>query len=292
MTQSSEQTMACRLSDQEGKMFEVKFGTPKPVRFRECWERGGICVDLDLEARFAAKVEVSNYDGSRYDSEDAVTAKIKADGPEMIAKCLKEDWPENTPIVKGLFKGLEGLFDQELERQGIKAHTEFFSKVLTPDSEESYKTVIDQQTFRDPSARGWDHICFEAIKPPVQEGKYQLRLSDPFLLAKDGQLFHAPGEEVEVEFCAVGSDTSYSFEVSAPNVKYEYGSTIKIQFVMPEHDVTISVGSKPYGPNMDLFEKQLKESVTMGMMQQGWICLKCNTRNTGKFCTECGSPKP
>ena len=38
-------------------MFEVKFGTPKPVTFREYCEYGKNVMDIDLEARFAGKCE-------------------------------------------------------------------------------------------------------------------------------------------------------------------------------------------------------------------------------------------
>lgn len=37
-------------------MFELRFGTMKPIRFRECWERNGFNMDLDLEAPFGGKV--------------------------------------------------------------------------------------------------------------------------------------------------------------------------------------------------------------------------------------------
>ena len=47
-------------------MFEVKFGTPKPVTFREYCEYGKNVMDIDLEARFAGKCEISDYDHSRY----------------------------------------------------------------------------------------------------------------------------------------------------------------------------------------------------------------------------------
>jgi hypothetical protein len=34
--------------------------------------------------------------------------------------------------------------------------------------------------------------------------------------------------------------------------------------------------------------------MSMGMgfgMGTGWVCEMCGTRNTGRFCTECGRPK-
>ena len=53
-------------------MFEVKFGTPKPIVFREYCVYGDNILDIDLEARFAGKCEVSEYDGSRYGNDEEV----------------------------------------------------------------------------------------------------------------------------------------------------------------------------------------------------------------------------
>ena len=59
-------------------MFEVKAGTPKPILFRECWNENGFYMDLDLEARFAGKCEISDYDHSRYANDEEVSLFIKS----------------------------------------------------------------------------------------------------------------------------------------------------------------------------------------------------------------------
>ena len=84
---------------------------------------------------------------------------------------------------------------------------------------------------------------------------------------------------------------SYTFDVDAADVKVTInGSIATITFMMPEHDVEITVGSRPYmgmstPPYMGM-------SMGMGLgMDSVWICEMCGTRNTGRFCTECGRPK-
>lgn len=51
---------------------------------------------------------------------------------------------------------------------------------------------------------------------------------------------------------AIGmADRKLSVPDKYPDVKYVYGSTIKMTFSMPEHDVIISLGSTPYGSRKD-----------------------------------------
>ena len=108
-------------------MFEVKFGTPKPVTFREYCEYGQNVMDIDLEARFAGKCEISDYDHSRYANDEEVSLFIKSNCSEILEKCFK-NWPEGKSIVRFHFKGLDEFFSTELKNCGIKAKTDIFSK--------------------------------------------------------------------------------------------------------------------------------------------------------------------
>ena len=102
---------------------------------------------------------------------------------------------------------------------------------------------------------------------------------------------YEPGEPVTVTYNVIGTDMSYTFDVDAADVKVTInGSVATITFTMPEHDVEINVGSRPYmgmstPPYMGM-------SMGMGLgMDSVWLCEMCGTRNTGRFCTECGRPK-
>jgi len=295
-------------------MFKVKFGTPKPVMFRECWEKGDIYIDLDVEARFVGECEVLDYDKERYENEEAVSAAIKANGTAIISKCLNEDWPKGTPIASVHFKGLEDLFDKELENYSIKGQTGFVIKNLTPDSEEMFKNKMQEMTFME--YKQWDRGHFDS---PLEEGKFRVVFSDSFMQIKGGQVFYAPGEPVELEYLAPASDTSYRFNINAPDVKYEFGSTIKIKFNMPEHDVSVSLSAAPGGfPPLDLAEKSMKDWIAKGILtgappkgllpevprqnndpekksqnksDNEWICPNCFIKNTGKFCAGCGTSR-
>ena len=290
-------------------MFEVKFGTPKPILIRECFEMNGFYCDLDLAARFAGRCEVLEYDGTRYEDEKAVDAAIKSNATQILEKCYNEDWPEGTPKAWNNFPGIEEYFDKELGNYGIKGHTVFFSKNLTPDSEELLKEWRDKAINKSADIL-WDRGKFDNVMPGSGNGRFQVKFSSPFMHAKGGQVFYAPGEAVEVEYTAVASDTSYTFNVNAPDVKYKYGSTIKINFTMPEHEVMISMGITPYGPPLDLQEKSLKMWIekNMGTCGSGkiitgnihgniditaaeWICPNCKAKNNGKFCSDCGTAR-
>ena len=122
-------------------MFEVKFGTSEPVFYNEYWVVNGEVFEIEIDASFAGRCEVSEYDIDRYADKEAVDSAIKEKATEIILKCLNEDWPEKTQKAQTNFMGLEELFDMELEKHGIKGCCNFLIKALTPESEEMCKTL-------------------------------------------------------------------------------------------------------------------------------------------------------
>ena len=273
----------------EGNMFEVKFGTPRPIQFRDYWSNNGMEVDIDLDARFVGKCEVSEYDKSRYADDEAVTKAIKENASSLIESCLK-NWPEGKPKVKGNFYNMDYFFDGELKKIGITAKSEFASKVLTPDSEQLYKDYMNA-LLKPQTDYGWDHVCFPE-KPTQPEGYFCVRAGLGVKLA-DSAAFYKPGDKVE-----------------APDLEVEYGNIIKIKFTMPDHDVDILVGSRSVMGNVDN-SPVIGFMGLMDVMNNGknagryvpedkpivsdgseWICPNCETKNTGRFCYNCGGVRP
>lgn len=222
-------------------MFEVKFGTPKPVPFKEYAGCGDKVTDVDLEVRFVGKCEVSEYDNSRYADDEAVSMFIKSNCCEILERCLKNR-PEKESIVRTYFSGLDETFSTELKNNGITAKTEILLKNLTEESERKYKELQRIVSVL-PTNSGWDHVNFDSVTPRP-EGTYMVSPVSFGYKYKDDRLYYKPGERVEVDYCAVASDTSYQVTVLAPDVKVEYGSVIHISFTMPEHDVYISIGAE------------------------------------------------
>lgn len=137
-------------------MFEVKFGTPKPVTFREYSKYGDYVMDIDLDARFAGKCEVSQYDHNLYADDEAVSLFIKNRCCEILAKCLN-NWTGEKSVMRSYFSGLDGMFSTELKNHGITATTEIVLKNLTPDSEAVYKEWLKTVTTKSTNC-GWDHM--------------------------------------------------------------------------------------------------------------------------------------
>ena len=286
-------------------MFQVKFGTPKPVTFREFCENYE--VDIDLEARFAAKCEVSEYDNVRYANDEAVAAAIKENGPAIIGKCLK-NYPEGKSKVKNNFCELDRLFDEELKNYGITAKTEFFSKTLTEESE-SLKKEILQSIWR-PQMYFWDRGNFDTVPKDKQEGFYCVRAGLGIKLKED-RAYYMPGEHVEAVFIYVGTDMSYDVQVDAPDLKVECGSVINVSFTMPDHDVDIAIGCRSVMTNNPGISHQVGFMGMVDNMNNGnqpdraivfdkpivsdgseWTCPLCGATNTGRFCCNCGGVRP
>ena len=114
--------------------------------------------------------------------------------------------------------------------------------------------------------------------------------------------FYIPGDNVEVIYKGIMSDTNYTFNVTVRDfdVKYDDGNFFRITFVMPAHDVEISCGMQEmrmYNTARDIGTVGDCNTGFMGIMQQSfelqpgeWVCSNCGHKNTGgKFCAECGA---
>ncbi len=112
------------------------------------------------------------------------------------------------------------------------------------------------------------------------------------------------GEAVKVVFPYIATDTSYSFYVDGKDadISYEDGVYV-IRFFMPDHDVEVSYTSRNTmvcrGPGPGFFSMNPpggaerpapKEDVALP--EGEWACELCGARNQGRFCCECGSPRP
>ena len=124
------------------------------------------------------------------------------------------------------------------------------------------------------------------------------------------------GEPVKVTYFPMGTDTGYSFHADADDVVvHQNGDVATITFTMPDHDVEVTCTSKSAmgvcGPDKNLFMgigfgfpgmtmpdaslqdiPQAPVAVSENTsIDTEWICPKCQTKNGGKFCCDCGTPK-
>ena len=108
------------------------------------------------------------------------------------------------------------------------------------------------------------------------------------------------GEPVKVTYFPMATDTSYSFHADADDVEvHRDGDVATITFTMPAHDVEVTCSSRStmgvVGQNNNLFmgmesfaPVSASEETAIGTE---WICPNCQTKNTGKFCCGCGTPR-
>lgn len=108
------------------------------------------------------------------------------------------------------------------------------------------------------------------------------------------------GEKVTAYYSFIATDTDYSFycENDDVEIKTDYDSAhgYVITFTMPAHDVTLGVSSRnsmEYDYNINGNPWDENEDDTASSDPNAWTCPECGeTRNTGGFCSSCGSRRP
>ena len=122
---------------------EVRFETEKPVCFREIDLE--LVIDIDLSANFLGVSKVLDHEDSLYADEDAVSRAIRSNCTDIITKCLNDEWEEGVSVCRHWQERLPDLFDQELEKLGVKAETYFTSKVLKEESAKELNELRKEQ---------------------------------------------------------------------------------------------------------------------------------------------------
>ena len=115
--------------------FSFKFGTPKPISFRE--KLNTDYLDFDLEARMAGTVTVTDYPENVYGSKEELITTLKVKMLDIAKICL-DKMSEHSVMLHNTTKRLGELMTSELKGLGISAGVEMFNFVLTSDSRELY----------------------------------------------------------------------------------------------------------------------------------------------------------
>ena len=276
-------------------MFQVRFGTVRPVMFREIEAK--LNIDVDISARFHGYAEVTEFDKSLYADEAQVNAAIKENCSEMISRSLNENWDSELSVTKNWNQCLGGMLDLELASIGITAKTTVLSMAMLVEDEDLLKDLKKQATCQSPYV-SWDHVNFDAFEKAIKNNTRHAINFRCYGFQSD-RYFYEPGEKVVVTYFMVSPNVSYTFGGNVDDLTWEYGSPIKLTFTMPDHDVELTL--KEQIPLADPCGQANAASgyatpVTASTPSVGsaaeWICPTCQTKNTGKFCYECGNPKP
>jgi membrane protease subunit (stomatin/prohibitin family) len=125
------------------KQFNVKFGTPAPIKFRE-YDKDHPDIDLELEVRAAGDSTVSAYDDVLYGNSEEFVSKVREVALSSLSDCIRT-WPEGRSFWKNTTRAeLEKYIDERLSEHGITAKTELCSLALTPESAEIYYTAVNE----------------------------------------------------------------------------------------------------------------------------------------------------
>ena len=286
--------------------FNIKLATPKQVSFRE-YDEHYRYTDIELNARFVMSVDVSDFDGGKYKDASEVITAVKSDPQELLQKCMRR-LPDGKSVVMGFKTLIPDALDVALSDMGITAKSQICGFFLSGESEKEYhEKMLHERPWSEGECGTTDSA--DPAYPDAQEDESErtARESGYYKVFFQGygannfssdQKFYAPGNNVEVIYSNVISDTRYEFYVTVRdfNVKYDDRNFYRITFVMPDHDVEISHTTQDLrmynsvndnyngftGMMLQNFEKQPDE----------WFCTECGHKNKGgNFCPECGTKK-
>ena len=109
----------------------VNFGTAQPIGFQEKK------LYLTLEARFYGKAEVSEYDRTKYPTEEDLVYAIRSNIKPIAEDCFK-NWPSETVMTSKKEEILCAWFESDFARMGIQATFKVEKFELTGESMEEF----------------------------------------------------------------------------------------------------------------------------------------------------------
>ena len=128
-------------NDQLEPKCSIKLGTPNPVTFHEVVVPNN--VELDLELRTAAQIDVLEYDEAKYGDAAALEDFIRDRFYALLVQSLKKTNKGSLMRGGNPDKYLASLIKDELVTYGITAEVETFAFALTEDSEKRLKEAME-----------------------------------------------------------------------------------------------------------------------------------------------------
>lgn len=162
-------------------LVSFKYGTPKPLNFRETM--GMDYIDVDMQARAAVKFDVYGYDAEKYKDEESLVASLKAGMHGMIEKAL-EKMAEGSVVRSETQKRLAREIEKELSDLGVTAEADVFTFTLTEESEKLCNEMRNQ-IFNGAYVDRTDRPCkdyLEKFKPDCVLQGDPGRMNNPFLM--------------------------------------------------------------------------------------------------------------
>lgn len=139
-------------------MPDIKFGTSRAVNVTETL--GTMCADLQF--RLIGESKVSDYDQSRYGSEEELKKFIRENCVDIIERCVNLRFDEENRINM-IRKKLGPAFDNELSDLGITAETTIVSYTLSEESDKKYKEMLAYVLRSDRGDCMWDRMNFDDV---------------------------------------------------------------------------------------------------------------------------------
>lgn len=227
---------------------EVRFGTVRPVSFRE-FDESYKYTDLTVEAKIAGTVSVLDYDKERYKDDGEAAAAVRSNATDLMQKSL-DAMPSGRSIVRSDKSAVADQFAVELSKMGITAKAEIRLFSVIPESEVKLRKMWEIETIAGKTI-GRPYGIIPGEDEDREPGTFRVNYepSDVHFGFSSDRKYYAPGDDVEVVLRGIPGDTSCFFFANAEGYKVKYvdSYTARITFVMPDHDVDVLVTMEKQG---------------------------------------------
>lgn len=246
-----------------------KYGTPNPIPFRVVDERAGIDLDIGLRCFGVYSYRISNpllfYTN--------VCGNVSEDYErETITEQLKGE------LLTALQPAFARIGENGVRYSALVAHTKEIAQALNEELSEQWKDTrgIEIAAFSVASVK-----ASEEDEKMIKEMQRDASYMDPSRAAS--ALTRAQADAMKMAASNQGAGSAMAF-MGMGMANQAGGANVQSLYAMAQQQATAQ--------SQAASQQQTAPQTASNLGTDGWTCACGHSGNTGKFCSECGNPKP